>query len=104
MSSLAKRYNISDVGLAKVCRKLQVPVPPSGYWARIRNDHSLVKPKLPRLPPGVSETARISPIVLHSRELPEAVKEQQAYEDVPEQATETVLEQAEALSQAWATV
>jgi hypothetical protein len=37
-----------------------------------------------RLPPGVSETARISPIVLHSRELPEAVKEQQAYEDIPE--------------------
>ena len=38
-SSLAKRYSISNVGLAKVCRKLQDPVPPRGYWARIRNGH-----------------------------------------------------------------
>jgi RNase P subunit RPR2 len=105
MSSLAKRYNISlMLAWRRYAANCRVPVPPSGYWARIRNDHSLMKPKLPRFPPGVSETARISPIVLHSRELPEAVKEQQAYEDIPEGATETVLEQAEALSQAWATV
>jgi hypothetical protein len=32
MSKLAVRYNVSDVALAKVCRKLQVPIPPRGYW------------------------------------------------------------------------
>jgi hypothetical protein len=74
MSSLAKRYNISEVGQAKVCSKLQVPVP-RGYWAGIRNGHHVAKPKLPKLPPGVSETTSISPIILCSRELAEAVKE-----------------------------
>jgi hypothetical protein len=39
MSSLAKRYNISDVALGKVCRKLLVPVPPRGYWARVEHGY-----------------------------------------------------------------
>ncbi len=32
--TLAKKYGISDVGLAKVCRKLHIPLPPPGYWAK----------------------------------------------------------------------
>jgi len=34
MTQLAKQYQISDVGLAKICRKLKVPVPGRGYWAK----------------------------------------------------------------------
>src|SRR5260370_19497119 len=34
MWTLAKKYGISDVGLAKTCRKLGVPVPGLGYWAK----------------------------------------------------------------------
>ena len=34
MRILAKEFGISDVGLAKVCRKLGVPVPGRGYWAK----------------------------------------------------------------------
>jgi hypothetical protein len=34
MRSLAKEYGISDVGLAKVCKKLHVPLPGKGYWAK----------------------------------------------------------------------
>jgi hypothetical protein len=34
MQKLAKEFGISDVGLAKVCKKLFVPVPGHGYWAR----------------------------------------------------------------------
>jgi hypothetical protein len=30
---VAKRYNLSDVGLAKVCRKLNIPRLGRGYWA-----------------------------------------------------------------------
>ncbi len=30
---VAKRYGLSDVGLAKVCRKLDIPRPGRGYWA-----------------------------------------------------------------------
>lgn len=34
MAKLARKYGISDVGLAKVCRKLAIPVPGRGYWAK----------------------------------------------------------------------
>ncbi len=34
MSRLAKRFAISDVGLAKICRKHNIPRPPRGYWAK----------------------------------------------------------------------
>jgi hypothetical protein len=34
MIELAKDFGLSDVALAKRCRKLGVPVPGRGYWAR----------------------------------------------------------------------
>ena len=34
IKTLAKKYGISDVGLAIVCRKLSIPLPGRGYWAR----------------------------------------------------------------------
>jgi hypothetical protein len=34
MAKLAQRYDLSDVGLAKICRKLRVPVPYRGYWRK----------------------------------------------------------------------
>src|SRR5258708_5227454 len=32
---LAKQYGISDVGLSKICRRLNVPKPGLGYWAKV---------------------------------------------------------------------
>lgn len=46
---VAKLYGISDVRLGKVCRKLLVPVPPRGYWARVRSGHKARRPVLPKL-------------------------------------------------------
>lgn len=34
MCQLATEYGISDVGLAKTCRKHDIPRPPRGYWAK----------------------------------------------------------------------
>lgn len=34
LSRLAKEYGISDVGIAKICKKLGVPRPNRGYWAK----------------------------------------------------------------------
>lgn len=34
MSHLAKTFDLSDVGLAKICRKHDIPRPPRGYWAK----------------------------------------------------------------------
>lgn len=48
IQKVAKRYNLSDVGLAKVCRKLKIPRPGRGYWAKIAAGKAV--PKRPRLP------------------------------------------------------
>lgn len=32
MMKLATEYRITGTGLAKVCRKANIPVPPRGYW------------------------------------------------------------------------
>lgn len=34
MRTLAEEFGISDVALAKTCRKAKVPVPGRGHWAR----------------------------------------------------------------------
>lgn len=31
---LAKKYGMSDVGLAKICKRMQIPLPPRGYWTK----------------------------------------------------------------------
>lgn len=36
MTKLAAELGISDVGLAKACRRHAVPAPPRGYWAKLR--------------------------------------------------------------------
>ena len=48
MIRLAEDYGISDVGLAKICKKLDVPRPSRGYWAK--SHHGIRVKKLP-LPP-----------------------------------------------------
>jgi hypothetical protein len=47
--TVAKSYGVSSVWLGKVCRKLNVPVPPRGYWARVRSGGKGRKPPLPKL-------------------------------------------------------
>jgi hypothetical protein len=48
---VAKRYNLSDVGLAKVCRKLNIPRPWRGYWAiKAAGKRLPSRPSLPTLP------------------------------------------------------
>ena len=46
---VANRYGVSNVALAKACRKLAVPLPPRGYWARVRAGRKA--PPRPPLPP-----------------------------------------------------
>jgi len=46
-SKLAKQFGISDVALAKVCKKFEIPRPDRGYWARLEAGQTLTKPSLP---------------------------------------------------------
>lgn len=47
VSRVAKRYNISDVGLRKICKKLSIPLPPLGHWSRVQAGHKIPVPPLP---------------------------------------------------------
>jgi len=46
--TMAKQYGLSDVGLAKICRKLLIPIPGRGYWAKKAAGKPV--PKQPALP------------------------------------------------------
>ena len=34
VTEVAKRYGVSDVSIHKVCKSLNIPTPPAGYWAK----------------------------------------------------------------------
>lgn len=53
VSVVAKVYGISDVGLAKMCRRLAVPIPGLGYWAK--KQHGKAVEQIP-LPPPPADT------------------------------------------------
>jgi hypothetical protein len=57
---LSKALGISDVGLAKVCKKLNVPVPGRGYWAKNRATRKLLRISLPYLEAGQPTEHRIT--------------------------------------------
>lgn len=47
--TVAKRYNISDNGLRKHCKRLGIPLPSSGYWAKVKAGQKVPKPALPKV-------------------------------------------------------
>ncbi len=49
MRKLGQKYGISDVGLAKVCRKLSIPLPGVGHWAKVAAGQTIKRPPLPPL-------------------------------------------------------
>src|SRR5262249_41067293 len=50
--TLAKEFGLSDVGLAKICRKLGVEKSARGYWAKAASGMRVRKPRLGPLPKG----------------------------------------------------
>lgn len=50
MTHVAPRYNLSDTGLRKTCKSLDIPLPPFGYWAKKRAGKPL--DERPPLPPS----------------------------------------------------
>lgn len=55
ITTLAKSLTISDVGLAKACRRGDIPLPPRGYWAKLNAGKRVVRPQLPLRAPGASD-------------------------------------------------
>ncbi len=53
MRTLPKEFGMSDVGLAKICRKHNIPVPPVGYWRRKETGYKVNCTRLPASKEGV---------------------------------------------------
>lgn len=85
--AVAKRYGISDVGLRKICKRLGVPLPPLGHWAKVQAGKKVTRPSLPRHKGETSYSSNHyvddSPQTPPAPE-PEAVTQQKAYESLPE--------------------
>ena len=47
MIKLGARYGIPGNGLAKACRRANIPVPERGYWAKLQAGHKASKAPLP---------------------------------------------------------
>lgn len=61
MRELAKDFGISDVALAKRCRRLGIPVPGRGYWARVDAGQQPYRPTLPKREPQWSDDGALTP-------------------------------------------
>lgn len=80
--TLAKRYRVSDVALGKICRKLNIPKPSSGYWAKVAHGKQDKRPSLPPLPAGAPTvvTIRGAPSKGTAQPYSETVQQQLLYE------------------------
>jgi hypothetical protein len=45
---LTKEFGVSDVAITKMCRRLEIPKPPKGYWRRIETGSKKTIPPLPK--------------------------------------------------------
>lgn len=48
ISSLARELKVSDVALAKCCRRENVPIPARGHWAKVAAGQKPIRPALPQ--------------------------------------------------------
>ena len=54
-TQLAAEWGLSDQGLAKVCRRLRIPRPQRGYWAKKQAGQNPRRPTLPKVREGEAE-------------------------------------------------
>ncbi|MFO1207422.1 MAG: hypothetical protein U1E63_17140 [Burkholderiales bacterium] len=69
MTVVARRYGLSDVGLVKICKKLRVPVPGRGYWAKVKAGRPTRKVPLPALAAGTPAPSGPTPLSEHEAAL-----------------------------------
>jgi hypothetical protein len=85
LRTIAKQLGISDVALAKRCRKLNIPLPGLGYWAKKAAGYKLRQKALPSLPQtsaagGERVVFQPSQPEPTPREIPQAVAQQEVFE------------------------
>jgi hypothetical protein len=61
MTAVCRDYGISNVGLAKVCRRHKIPCPPRGYWVKKHGGHPVRRTPRPACPDPALLTVEIHP-------------------------------------------
>ncbi|MCA9087250.1 MAG: hypothetical protein KDA90_01305 [Planctomycetaceae bacterium] len=61
MRKLAGEWGLSDVGLAKICKKHNIPRPPVGHWEKKRHGKRVRQTPLPEIKDDRLKTVQISP-------------------------------------------
>jgi hypothetical protein len=59
--ALAQRFQLSDVGFAKICRKAGIPRPPRGFWAKLAAGKRVSTIPFPPRGPGMADLVEIEP-------------------------------------------
>lgn len=105
MTRLAKELGVSDVGLAKACRRYAVPTPPRGYWAKLEAGKQVDKPPLPQ-PDTDTEVkfAGIAPEIKAQQQNVRQQKEVWLQKHAPEQQEVTTIKMLDSLEEAHALV
>jgi len=62
IAKVGPKLGVSDTAVAKVCRKLNVPRPPRGYWARLEHGYRVHKPPLPKATKNTPDSYLLNPI------------------------------------------
>lgn len=88
MRTVAQQLGISDVGLAKKCRRMKIPLPGLGYWAKKAAGHKVRQLPLPPLRESDHETPREATVIptIAAEGESELVAAQRAFEADPDNA------------------
>ncbi len=82
ISRIAKRLGSSDVAIAKICSKMDIPRPPRGHWARAEHGYPVEQQPLPKAKP---DTIFEWELVPQGPRMTSSIPKQKAPEiDVPE--------------------
>jgi hypothetical protein len=87
MWTLAPRLGLSDVGLAKTCRRMKIPVPGRGYWAKKQAGYAVRRTNLPKL--SVAVAAALGTVSIRSVAAKRAARERRA--NLVEQELSTIV-------------
>ena len=97
LSRLAKKYCISDNGLRKMCKSMDIPLPSNGYWMKIKYGKNVKKPQLPNLK-SEKEVVTLYPRTENCNELGTKLSAQNKHVNILIQDTRLNLEVPDRLS------
>ncbi|PZU06752.1 hypothetical protein [Sphingomonas sp.] len=75
MNRLARSFGLSDQGLAKICKRHDVPRPRQGHWNKLAVGKPVIIDELPPLRPGIADTIVLA-ASLGNNPLPPGTKDQ----------------------------